>query len=187
MTYTTIISFNEPDLSSQSNISPAAAAAAWKTYMEPFYGKATLVSPAITNGGAPMGTAWMDSFIAACTGCHIDKIAMHIYDSATNVAYYQSYITSVGTRYGRPVMVTEVCMIYLFIDLSINLISYFIDGCIRNPATTNRFPEPDGPLPQWSQLCFSLCLLRRLRRQLGQLRWQLDCPRPGLRFFLRVI
>ena len=180
-------SFNEPDLSSQSNMSPAAAAAAWKTYMEPFHGKATLVSPAITNGAAPMGTAWMDSFISACTGCHIDKIAMHIYDSATNVAYYQSYITSVGTRYGKPVMVTEVRMIFSFVCPSINLIPCITVRGIRNPTTTDHLHEPDSSLPQWSQLCLALRLLRRLRRQPGQLRRQLDCPRPGLRFFLRVI
>lgn len=40
--------------------------------MEPFYGKAKLISPAITNGGAPMGVQWMRDFLAACTGCHID-------------------------------------------------------------------------------------------------------------------
>ena len=100
-------SINEPDLSSQSNLSPAAAAAASKQYMEPFAGKAKLCSPAITNGGAPMGTAWLDNFLSACTGCTIDCIAIHIYDSATNVAYYQQYITDLGTKYNRPVLITE--------------------------------------------------------------------------------
>lgn len=51
--------------------------------MEPFAGKAKLISPAITNGGAPMGVAWMKDFLQACSGCHIDGIAMHWYDSAT--------------------------------------------------------------------------------------------------------
>lgn len=89
-------------------MSPEAAAAAWKTYMEPFAGKATLVGPAITNGGAPMGTAWLDSFLAACDGCSIDALAIHIYDSAANTAYYKNYITNIGTKYGKPVLVTEV-------------------------------------------------------------------------------
>ncbi|KZS93499.1 hypothetical protein SISNIDRAFT_485743 [Sistotremastrum niveocremeum HHB9708] len=106
-----LLGFNEPDLSSQSNLTPAQAAAAWKTYMQPFAGKVKLISPAITNGfstTAPlMGTPWMDAFLAACTGCTIDGIAMHIYDSATNVAYYKNYITSIGTKYGKPVWVTE--------------------------------------------------------------------------------
>ena len=105
-----IVSFNEPDLSSQANLSPSAAAAAWKQYMQPFAGKAKLCSPAVTNGAAPMGTAWLDSFLAACSGCTVDCIAIHIYDSATNVAYYQSYISGVGKKYGKPVWVTEVCV-----------------------------------------------------------------------------
>lgn len=101
-------SFNEPDLSSQANLSPADAASAWKTYIQPFAGKAKLCSPAITNGAAPMGTAWLDSFLSACSGCTIDCIAIHIYDSATNIAYYQSYISGIGSKYGKPVWVTEV-------------------------------------------------------------------------------
>ncbi|KAI0828529.1 glycosyl hydrolase catalytic core-domain-containing protein [Trametes gibbosa] len=106
---THLLFINEPDLSSQSNTSPQDAAKQWMQFMQPFAGKATLVSPAITNGGPPMGTGWMDSFIEECDklGCQVDKIAMHIYDSATNVAYYQKYITDMGTRYNRSVLVTE--------------------------------------------------------------------------------
>lgn len=44
--------------------------------MQPFAGRAKLVSPAITNGAAPMGTAWLDSFLSACSGCTIDVIAI---------------------------------------------------------------------------------------------------------------
>ncbi len=78
------------------------------TYMEPFHGQAILVSPAITNGGAPLGFTWMDSFLAACSSCHIDKIAIHIYDSATNIAYYKNYITDAIARYNKPILITEV-------------------------------------------------------------------------------
>ena len=101
-------SFNEPDLSSQSNLTPQQAASAWKQWIQPFAGRAKLCSPAITNGGAPMGTAWLDNFLSACTGCTIDCIAIHIYDSATNNAYFKNYISGIGTKYGKPVWVTEV-------------------------------------------------------------------------------
>ncbi|KAF7795462.1 hypothetical protein EIP86_006623 [Pleurotus ostreatoroseus] len=104
---THLLAFNEPDLSSQANLTPAQAASAWMTYMQPFAGKAKLCSPAITNGAAPMGTAWLDEFLAACTSCTIDCIAIHIYDSATNTAYYQNYISGIGTKYGKPTWVTE--------------------------------------------------------------------------------
>ena len=77
--------------------------------MQPFAGRATLVSPAITNGAPPMGTGWMDSFLSECSklGCTVDAIAAHVYDSASNVAYYKEYITSLGTRYNKPVLITE--------------------------------------------------------------------------------
>ena len=103
-------SFNEPDLGAQSNLSPAAAAAAWKQFMEPFAGRAKLCTPAITNGAPPaMGTGWMDSFLSECAklGCRVDAIAAHIYDSATNIGYYKNYIADLGTRYKRPTLVTE--------------------------------------------------------------------------------
>ena len=101
-------SVNEPDLSSQANMSPPDAAAAWKTYMEPFYGKAILVGPAITNGGPPMGKAWLTEFLQECDGCHVGAVAMHMYDSATNVGYYKNYISDMCTTYNLPVLVTEV-------------------------------------------------------------------------------
>ncbi len=79
-------------------------------FMQPFAGRATLVSPAITNGPPPaMGTGWMDQFLDECgkLGCRVDAIAAHIYDSATNIGYYQGYITDLGTKYNRPVLITE--------------------------------------------------------------------------------
>ena len=69
--------------------------------MEPFAGKAKLCSPAITNGGAPMGTAWLESFLSECNDCTIDCIAFHIYDSATNVQYFKNYITDFVNKYSN--------------------------------------------------------------------------------------
>ncbi|KAI0746317.1 hypothetical protein C8Q80DRAFT_1219816 [Daedaleopsis nitida] len=107
---THLLFINEPDLASQSNTSPADAAKQWMQFMQPFAGRATLVSPAITNGAPPaMGTGWMDAFLSECDklGCTVDAIAAHVYDSATNVAYYKQYITDLGTKYKRPVLITE--------------------------------------------------------------------------------
>lgn len=104
---THLLGFNEPDLSSQSNLTPQEAVDAWTTWMEPFAGQAKLCSPAITNGGPPMGTAWMDTFLDLCDTCTIDCIAIHIYDSASNTAYFENYIADIGTRYNKPVWVTE--------------------------------------------------------------------------------
>ena len=34
-----------------------------------------------------------------------------IYDSATNIGYFQNYISDAGTKYGKPTWVTEVCVV----------------------------------------------------------------------------
>lgn len=71
------MSFNEPDDSSQSDLTPEAAAAAYKTYMQPYAGKAKLGAPAVTNGGGSMGLDWLAAFLDACDGCTIDFVAIH--------------------------------------------------------------------------------------------------------------
>lgn len=60
-----------------------------------------------------MGTAWLDKFLQECHGCRIDCIAFHIYDSATNAAYFKNYITNIGKKYGKPTFMTEVCYVTL--------------------------------------------------------------------------
>lgn len=90
-------SFNEPDLDTQSNISPQDAAKAWQTYIQPLAGSAKLVSPAVTNGvkaasGAPMGVAWLKEFVAACDGCTIDAFAVNT-TSFPGIASHCSLLT----------------------------------------------------------------------------------------------
>lgn len=126
---TALLAYNEPDYSAQANLTPARAASGWKTYMEPFYGKAKLISPAITNSaGKPgssslacddppaadhdlistgIGSPWMDQFLGNCSSCHIDAIAMHWYDSATNTGYINAYFDDAATRWGKKIWVTE--------------------------------------------------------------------------------
>ena len=65
--------FNEPDLGGEANILPAMAANLWTENMEPFYGKAALISPAISNGG----TVWMSYFLGNCSTCHFSAVATH--------------------------------------------------------------------------------------------------------------
>ena len=89
-----LFSFNEPDMSSQANLSPEAAAAAWKQYMEPFAGQAKLVAPSVTNGqDSGMGLSWLQSFFDACTGCTIDAVAQHWYFPTNDVANFKDQIT----------------------------------------------------------------------------------------------
>lgn len=89
---THLFSFNEPDLGSQANLTPQEAADAWRTYMEPFAGKAKLCSPSVTNGGGDMGLNWLSSFLESCSDCTIDCLNVHWYDSAENVEYFKKHV-----------------------------------------------------------------------------------------------
>lgn len=103
-----LMSFNEPDLSTQANLGYADAAAGYKTHMQPFAGKAKLGAPAVTNGPSPMGLTWLKSFLSACTDCTIDFVCIHWYDSATNIEYFKSYVQDAYTAGGnRPLWITE--------------------------------------------------------------------------------
>jgi len=104
---TALLGFNEPDYSGQANLSPATAATGWTTNMEPFAGKAKLVSPAVTNGGSPMGLTWLSSFISDCSSCTIDAVAIHWYNGGDSTAF-KSYIQEAYTAGGnRPLWITE--------------------------------------------------------------------------------
>ncbi|KAF7899058.1 uncharacterized protein EAF01_008271 [Botrytis porri] len=105
---THLMSFNEPDLSTQANIGASDAAAGYKTYMQPFAGKAKLGAPAVTNGASPMGLTWLKSFLSSCSDCTIDFVCIHWYDSASNAAYFKQYVQDAYTAGGnRPLWITE--------------------------------------------------------------------------------
>ncbi|EXJ76220.1 uncharacterized protein A1O5_00728 [Cladophialophora psammophila CBS 110553] len=95
------LSFNEPDLASQSNIDPATAAKLHIANMNPLSGRVQIGSPAITNGAGTsplMGIDWLNAFFEACNGqCKVDFVAFHWYDSASNMAYFQSHVQDVIT------------------------------------------------------------------------------------------
>jgi len=103
-----LLGYNEPDHHEQANMGVGAAVSNWKSSFEPYAGKVTLVSPAVTNGPAPMGLAYLKSFISSCQGCTIDACAVHWYDSATNIQYFKNYITdSIAACGGKPIWLTE--------------------------------------------------------------------------------
>jgi hypothetical protein len=104
----TLLAFNEPDISTQSNMDVPTAVAAYQEWMQPFTCQVRLAAPAVTNGGPPMGLTWLQNFLESCTGCTIDVIPIHLYDSATNTAYFQSYIQEAYAAGGnRPLWITE--------------------------------------------------------------------------------
>jgi hypothetical protein len=103
-----LLGYNEPDHHEQANVDVGTAVNGWKQHFQPYAGKVTLVSPAVTNGPAPMGLAYLKSFISSCEGCQIDACAVHWYDSASNTQYFKNYITdSIAACGNKPIWLTE--------------------------------------------------------------------------------
>jgi len=94
---TAALSFNEPDLSTQSNIDPATAAKNHIQYMNPL--NVEVGSPAITNGAGTsplMGIDWLNSFFESCAGnCKVDFVAFHWYSDASQTDYFKQHVTDV--------------------------------------------------------------------------------------------
>lgn len=84
-----LLGFNEPNHASQSNMSPAAAAAAWPHVeaVAAALNVTVLVSPAAAPCGSsnphicPYGDVipWFQQFRGNCSGCRIDAVATHFY------------------------------------------------------------------------------------------------------------
>ena len=106
-----LLVMNEPNLTSQSNLTPQQAAAIWPDF-EAISAKTgvKIVGPAITWGTMPNYTdpvEWLDAFYAAYEAANnnqqpqIDYIAFHWYD------YGLSAQLDRLTKYGKPFWVTE--------------------------------------------------------------------------------
>jgi RNA polymerase sigma factor (sigma-70 family) len=104
-----LLGFNEPDLSSQSNMSVSQALSLWPQLEATGM---TLGSPAVASGGDVAG-GWLDQFMsgAAARGYRVDFITLHWYgsdfDSTAAVGQLQSYVEAVYNRYHKPIWVTE--------------------------------------------------------------------------------
>ncbi|KAG0705481.1 glycosyl hydrolase catalytic core-domain-containing protein [Suillus ampliporus] len=99
-----VLGMNEPNESSQSNMSPQDGAALWQQYINPLKDQGYyLVSPACTNDQA--GLDWMAGFFQACSGCQVDAVAFHFY--STNAQDFITYATQLHDLYNLPIWVTE--------------------------------------------------------------------------------
>jgi RNA polymerase sigma factor (sigma-70 family) len=107
-----LLGFNEPDLSSQSNMTVAQALALWPQLMATGM---TLGSPAVSSGAATPG-GWLDEFMsgAKARGYRVDFITVHWYggDFSTGPAVQEleSYLQAIYARYHLPIWVTEFAL-----------------------------------------------------------------------------
>lgn len=123
-------SFNEPDMPSQANMSPAAAAAAHAKYMSKYSGKVQVGAPSVSNSGqAGQGLDWLKQFMTACAstdGCEVDFCNVHWYSQAQYSDTLFSHLKDANDACGgKPVWLTE----FAPID-SDNEISSFMNSVI---------------------------------------------------------
>jgi hypothetical protein len=99
-----LLTFNEPDNTSQSNMTVARALQLWP-YLEAT-GK-QLGSPAVTDTAA--GSAWLASFMSGtqAAGLRVDFLAVHWYGDCSNPSNLTSYLSQLAATYGLPIWLTE--------------------------------------------------------------------------------
>jgi hypothetical protein len=96
-----LLGFNEPDQSSQANMTVEDALALWPKLME---AELPLVSPACAN----VEGEWMEAFMEGVEkkGCRVDYIAIHYYGGADPAAFLNK-LERVHKKYKRPLWITE--------------------------------------------------------------------------------
>jgi hypothetical protein len=113
-----LLGFNEPNFKAQSNLTPAAAAAAWPALQTNARnaGIGTIVGPGMNfcgpaancNGTDPY--VYLMDFLDACTSCEVDHIAAHWYncDLPSLKAYIESNSSLAGwQQFGKSIWLTE--------------------------------------------------------------------------------
>jgi Glycosyl hydrolase catalytic core/Carbohydrate binding module (family 6) len=109
-----LLAFNEPNFSVQANMTAAQAAALWPqveaiatTYNLKIVSPAMSFCPSgdcLSGYDNKHGTDWLDDFFAACPGCRVDYIGLHVYDTF----HYGFYgVTQLYKKYNRPIWITE--------------------------------------------------------------------------------
>ena len=131
-----LLGFNEPDMSSQSNLTPAQALSLWPQLMATGM---QLGSPAVAANGATPGS-WLDQFMsgAAARGYRVNFITLHWYGAgfatAAAVSQLESYIQAVHARYHLPIWLTEFALANFGGSPSDGSMGLFSTGPVVTPA-----------------------------------------------------
>jgi len=108
-----LLTFNEPDLNTQANMTVSHALSIWPKLMAT---DLQLASPAVATGAATPG-GWLDRFMKGAEQRHyrVNFIAVHWYgadfQTGAAIAQLKSYLESVHRRYDKPVWLTEYALI----------------------------------------------------------------------------
>ncbi|MET8360506.1 sigma-70 family RNA polymerase sigma factor [Micromonospora sp. NPDC005171] len=108
-----LLTFNEPDLPEQANMTAEQALDLWPQLMAT---GSKLGSPAVAWGG-PDPQGWLDRFMtgAQARGHRVDFITLHWFGAdfttASAVAQLRQYLQAVHQRYRKPIWLTEFALI----------------------------------------------------------------------------
>lgn len=113
----TLLGFNEPNFHEQANLSASAAAALWPNVQAVADARGlTLVSPAVNFcGGGCHDTdpfRYLDDFFAACPGCRVDAIGVHVYvgckgENGNHAQWLINHLETYKKRFSQPIWLTE--------------------------------------------------------------------------------
>ncbi|MCW5837642.1 MAG: glycoside hydrolase family protein, partial [Labilithrix sp.] len=113
----TLLGFNEPNFFEQADLSAAEAAARWPSVQAVADARGlALVSPAVNfcGGGCHDGDpfAYLDAFFAACPGCRVDAIGVHVYvgckgANGNHAQWLIDHIRTYERRFAQPIWLTE--------------------------------------------------------------------------------
>ena len=112
-----LLGFNEPNFGEQANLSAKAAADLWPELEAIADAKGLrLVSPAVNFcGGNCQDTdpfRYLDAFFAACAGCRVDAVAIHIYVGCSptgdnKAEWLIQHVETYKKRFTQPLWLTE--------------------------------------------------------------------------------
>ncbi len=112
-----LLGFNEPNFGSQADLSAADAAARWPELEALADARGLkLVSPAVNFCGGDCRDTdpfhYLDEFFAACAGCRVDAIAIHVYvgcnpTGQNHAEWLINHVETYQTRFDLPLWLTE--------------------------------------------------------------------------------
>jgi hypothetical protein len=102
-----LLTFNEPDFDSQSNMTVELAVSLWPLIERGVTANMKLSSPAPTS--SPQGQLWLRQFMSECVSCRVDIIALHYYNQCEIETFF-AFLNS-WAPFGLPIWLTEFdCM-----------------------------------------------------------------------------
>jgi hypothetical protein len=104
---TVLLTFNEPDFESQSNMNVELAVSLWPLIEREISPGIKISSPAPTS--SPNGQRWLLQFMDQCVNCRVDVIALHYYEECDLDTFF-AFINS-WASFRLPIWLTEFdCM-----------------------------------------------------------------------------